>query len=207
MKKATSADASLNDDDIAQLFACQTAPVPDALKRSILEQAKLPASEDGIPGRTSSRLWVRGFGVAASCFIAVILAPMLLNQPESPMAIPDPAAPMFRQADDSMTDTNHMAETIIMTEEEAPITIDQESSGNMARISAVTSASSPSYRQSADKWMNEIKVMLANGDAQQARDEYQLFSQEYPAQAKDFKPEFDRQPVIDDQTTDGSDQR
>ncbi|MFK7995910.1 MAG: hypothetical protein AB8B87_17370 [Granulosicoccus sp.] len=73
----------------------------------------------------------------------------------------------------------------------------QLSASPMTRENTFNSAPTLSYRESAEKWINEIKVLIVNGDTQKARDEYSLFEQRHPAEAKRFKPDFDRQAIDD----------
>jgi len=193
VKKTTPVDAQINDNDIAQVFASQSVRVPESVRDSILEQANL--SGTGRERVQAGTLRTRGLGIAAALLIAAIIVPAVMQEPESSLdiqdlGIPDPditktAAPMQQQAAD------------IMNNEEASVNT-QEIRTTMTRESTVSSAPSPTYRNSADKWMNEIKVLITTGEAQQARDEYQLFAQQHPTQAKDFKPEFDKQPLVDE---------
>ena len=50
----------------------------------------------------------------------------------------------------------------------------------------------PAYRQTADTWINQIKVLIADGQPIKAKEEYILFEQQFPEEAKDYQPDFSR---------------
>ena len=49
--------------------------------------------------------------------------------------------------------------------------------------------------RAADVWINEIKILIADGQSIKAKQEYELFQQHFPEEAKQYKPDFSRKIV------------
>ena len=57
-------------------------------------------------------------------------------------------------------------------------------------ISADISSHSIVYRQTADRWIEEIQRLIKQNEDSQAQTEYRLFEKQHPDRARDFKPDF-----------------
>ena len=53
-----------------------------------------------------------------------------------------------------------------------------------------------SYRATPENWMNRIRMLITDADAKAAREEYQLFEEQYPELAEKFKTDFDKEVFV-----------
>lgn len=59
-------------------------------------------------------------------------------------------------------------------------------------LNSVTTSRAPVYRENVTTWKKEILILIADGHAESAHEEYSLFTQAHPEDAADFKHEYDR---------------
>lgn len=184
MKNSTPLNDIPDDDDIAQVFASQPINIPDALRTSIAEQAEAATTRSNVS-------MTQRFAIAATFLLAAIITPMMLKPPES--SLESASSEMMRLEETTSADSVQSFTTAGAEKNQA-----LTSASPLNRQREINTEPSLSYRESPDKWINEIKVLIASANEQKAREEYLLFAQQYPTEAKTFKPDFGRQ-IIDDQ--------
>lgn len=218
MKAPVEKNKDPDDPDIAHVFNDQRFDVPDDLKHDIFAEAErqansianIKAAQDN--SHTGSRLTARNrwFGIAATVAIAVAVSPLLLNSPESaldtergiassvtvatdstPLSKKQAVRPESEALSSSTFNDSALPEAILEISPAGPTT--GAIANHRAASSLNTSEEHLAYRASSDKWINKIRLLIADADTKAAREEYQLFEEQYPEIAAAFKPDFDKQ--------------
>ena len=149
--------------------------------------------------------------IAASIVVLIIGVPFTFDSTESDTAqsmdkqnveAQDVEARTIQAETDSVSmtrapaqtdETNQSAEPASLAFEEAETLRMTDQKSKAANAPQATSARrAPAYRQSADTWINQIKVLIADGQPARAEEEYTLLEQQFPAEAKDYNPDFTR---------------
>ena len=145
--------------------------------------------------------------IAASIVVLIIGIPLGVDSPESDTAQTMDAQSVEAQTIQAESDSISMARAPAQAEQPNQSTepasrafesvetlrmTDQKSTA--ANATQATSAKrAPAYRQTADTWINQIKVLIADGQPVKAKEEYTLLEQQFPVEAKDYNPDFSRQ--------------
>lgn len=251
MKKNTTRDIPLNDDDLAQVFNAQNVHIPEGIEATIFEQARLKAAQahtapthtaqahtadDAFPLTRTSWL-THAFAIAATVVLTIIIAPALMREPVDPEETVSAAQVSSFAADDASMAKDEVAESAAspaqmttssreLKENEKTLENNAEkpmnAETNKARpavtvidslqsadthaksdSAASSTASIPAYRETAEQWINEIKIMIIDGDSEKAREEYTLLEKQFPKDAMNFNPDFEAR-AIDTESLDES---
>ena len=149
--------------------------------------------------------------IAASIVVLIIGVPLTFDAPE-----PDIAQTMDAQSAETQSiqaesdsarmarapaqadETNQSAEAASLAVEPAETLrmTDQKFSADIAadtvQNESTNAKHTPAYRQTASTWINQIKVLIADGQPVKAKEEYTLLEQQFPEEAKDYQPDFSR---------------
>lgn len=234
MKKNTTRDIPLNDDDLAQVFDAQNVHIPEGIAATIFEQAGLNAAKvhtaqvqtaDEAYPRTRTSWLTHAFAIAATVVLTIILAPALMREPVNSEEAVSAAQVSSFAADDASIAEDEVAESAASsaqvttlsrelkesektpennsekpmnaeTNDATPVAtvIDSQQSADTRAESdsaAASTASIPAYRETAGRWINEIKIMIIDGDGDKAREEYTLLEKQFPEEAMNFNPDFE----------------
>lgn len=214
MNKQSDTQHNLQDNDIAALFDTQDISVPESLDNIILTASRQVQADS--PSSTRLNKYSPLFAIAAVLVLAVTLAPLLLQEPESIMqevppitskdvtrASATPAADVTRNKrtndtaapEESMgtfdAQKSSLGEALILSPEHKAYT---ESLPNaqapMAATSGVSTLSSTgnvAQRKFAANWITKIQALLAAKKYAEARVEYDLFRKKFPSYRLDIE--------------------
>ncbi len=198
-----------DDQDLTRLFDAQQDRVPEALDRFILTAAKDAVAEPSATVQKRRGTVIKSwFAVAATLLLGITITPLLLQAPESALDRTASTGSTLKAVEESVSMTAEPAarvmqhsETDVMDSaerEEAPMSMTSpvmpaiQSQSRKAAISSSSVAqekrvSEPEdYRRSPKNWLEQIRVLMKEGQPAMARTEYDLFRKAFPDYAPDF---------------------
>lgn len=198
-----------DDQDLTRLFDAQRDQAPETLDRFILTAAKQAVAEPSntVQKRrgTTIKSW---FAVAATLLLGITITPLLLQAPESALehttssgstlhaveeSISMTAEPSIREMQNSESDgADSVAQDEVPMSMTSPVMPAIQTQSRKAAISNSSVAQekrfseAEEYRRSAKNWLEQIRVLMKDGQPARARTEYDLFRKAFPDYAPDF---------------------